>query len=84
MTPTSVVGGLGATITIQAKGFIASHALTVTLNGTPATITSGANTGTNGASSVVFNAPLGLGSYTVIVTDGSNPATSPAPLVIIL
>jgi hypothetical protein len=84
MTPTSVLGGLGANVTILAQGFIASHTLTVTLNGTAATIVSGGTTGTNGASSVVFKAPLGLGTYTVVVSDGSNPATSPTQLLIIL
>jgi hypothetical protein len=72
---TGVVGTTG--VTILAQGFVANHALTVRVNGTPATIASGGTSGSNGASTVTFTIPaVPSGPETVLVTDGSNPATS--------
>ncbi|MGA8208050.1 MAG: IPT/TIG domain-containing protein [Candidatus Dormiibacterota bacterium] len=76
LTPTT--GAVGTTgVTILAQGFIANHALTVKVNGTAATITGGGTSGSNGASTVTFTIPAAPnGPDAVVVTDGSNPATS--------
>jgi hypothetical protein len=76
LTPTSgTVGTAGVAIT--ANGFLASTALTVKVGGNTASITSGGTTGTNGSSSVVFTIPAtSNGSQPVIVSDGTNTATS--------
>jgi hypothetical protein len=76
LSPTS--GPVGTTgVTILAQGFIASHALTVTVGGTSASITTGGTTGTNGATTVTFTIPAAPpGSQAVVVSDGTNSATS--------
>ena len=76
LSPTS--GTVGTTgVTILAQGFIASHALTVTVGGTSATITSGGTTNSNGTSTVAFTIPaVPAGPETVVVSDGTNSATS--------
>ena len=57
-------------------GFLASHALTVTVGGQSAAITSGATTGATGSSSVTFTVPgLAVGSYQVVVSDGTDSVT---------
>jgi hypothetical protein len=76
LTPTT--GTVGTTgVTILAQGFLANHALTVKVNGTAATITSGGTSGANGSSTVTFTIPAAPnGADSVVVSDGSNPATS--------
>jgi hypothetical protein len=76
LSPTS--GPVGTTgVTILAQGFIASHALTVTVGGTSASITTGGTTGTNGATTVTFTIPAAPhGAQAVVVSDGTNSATS--------
>jgi IPT/TIG domain-containing protein len=76
LTPTS--GPVGRTgVTINASGFITSHALTVTVGGTSAPITSGGTSDVNGNSTVTFTIPsLSVGSKAVVVSDGTNSATS--------
>ena len=68
---------MGTSVTVSAQGFLASHALTVTVGGTSATITSGGTTGVTGSSTVTFTVPaLPAGPYSVTVSDGTNSATS--------
>ena len=76
LAPTS--GPVGTTgVTINANGFIASHALTVTVGGTAATVTAGGTTGTNGSTTVTFTIPAAPnGPQAVVVSDGTNSATS--------
>jgi len=76
LSPTS--GSAGQTgVTINASGFAASQALTVTVGGTAAAITSGGVTGANGTSTVTFTIPsLAAGTYHVVVSDGTLSAQS--------
>ena len=81
LVPTS--GRVGITATVDATGFAASHALTVTVGGAPATITSGGTTNANGASTVTFAIPrVPAGAQTVVVSDGTNSATSPTSFTV--
>src|SRR5439155_416087 len=75
LSPTS--GTVGSSASISASGFKASQALTVTVGGNSATITSGGTSDGNGSSTVTFTIPAAPnGARAVIVSDGSNPATS--------
>jgi hypothetical protein len=76
LSPTS--GTVGATgVTITAQGFKASHALTVTVGGSTATITGGGTSDTTGSSNVTFTIPaLPNGARAVVVSDGTNTASS--------
>jgi len=76
LTPTS--GAVGTTgVTINAAGFIASHALTVTVGGAAATITNGGTTNSSGSSTVTFTIPsVATGAQHVVVSDNTNSAQS--------
>jgi hypothetical protein len=76
LTPTS--GSVGSSATISATGFTASHALTVTVGGVAATITSGGTTNASGTAKVSFTIPsVASGTQAVVVSDGASSATSP-------
>ena len=76
LTPTS--GPVGTAATISATGFTASHALTLTVGGVAAQITSGGTTNSSGAATVNFTIPaLAAGTRAVVVSDGTNSASSP-------
>lgn len=82
LSPTSgPVGTTGATI--QASGFQGSTSLSVTVGGHSAPITSGGTTGSGGSSLVTFTIPdAPNGPQPVVVSDGTNSATSPATFTI--
>jgi Tfp pilus assembly protein PilV len=77
-------GPSGTSVTVSASGFEANTALSVTVNGTTATVTSGSPTGANGnatgaGSTLTFTIPTGLTTgttYPVKVSDGINSASS--------
>ena len=76
LSPTS--GPVGTAAVINASGFIATHALSVTVGGTPAPITSGGTTDASGNATVHFTIPsVATGTQAVVVSDGTNSATSP-------
>jgi hypothetical protein len=75
LSPTS--GPVGTAATISATGFSASHALTVTVGGVAAQITSGSTTNPRGNASIRFVIPnVATGSKAVVVSDGANTVTS--------
>ncbi len=82
LSPTS--GPTGAAASITAAGFAASHALTVTVGGQSASISSGGTTNSAGNASVSFTVPAGLsaGAQTVVVSDGTSSATSPTDFTV--
>ena len=64
-------------MTIDAAGFLASHALTVTVGGTAAKTTAGARTDQDGSASITFTVPsLPAGPHAVTVSDGTNTVTA--------
>ena len=71
-------GAVGTTgVTIDADGFLADHALTVTVGGADALIVSGGTTDANGSSELTFTIPdVPGGVQSVVVSDGTNSATS--------
>ena len=76
LSPTS--GPVGTAAVINASGFIATHALTVTVGGVTAPITSGGTTDASGNATVHFTIPsVATGTQAVVVSDGTNSATSP-------
>ena len=75
--PSPTSGHTGDSVTISGSGFVASHALTVTVGGTSATITSGGTSDASGHASITFTVPtIPAGSKAVVVSDGTNTATS--------
>jgi LmbE family N-acetylglucosaminyl deacetylase len=75
--PTS--GAVGSSASINVTGFAASTALTVRVGGVSATIGSGGTTDGSGNATVSFTIPsLPVGAQQVVVSDGTNSATSPA------
>lgn len=76
LSPTT--GAAGTTgVALSASGYIASHALSLTVGGTSATITSGGTTDINGSANVVFTIPaIGTGTSAVALSDGTNSFTS--------
>ena len=83
LSPTS--GAVGTTgVSITASGFIASHALTVTVGGVSAAVTSGGTSGSNGSSTVQFTVPaVPNGAQAVVVSDGTNSATSATAFTVV-
>src|SRR5207302_1825550 len=56
--PNPTSGPVGTTgVTISGTGFVASHALTVTVTGTPATVTSRGTTAANGTATATITIP---------------------------
>ncbi|HVB06317.1 MAG TPA: hypothetical protein VNF07_08765, partial [Acidimicrobiales bacterium] len=73
LSPTS--GAIGTSATVTAQGFIASHALTVTVNGVSATVTGGSPTDATGSATLTFTVPTTTsGAQAVVVSDGTNTA----------
>jgi hypothetical protein len=73
--------GTGTQISVQ--GFLPSKSLTVTVGGTAATIDSGGTTDTNGSATVIFAVPsVPKGAQSVVVSDGTNSATSDSDFVV--
>lgn len=75
-------GAVGSSATIVAQGFKATSALTVTVGGVSATVTGGSPTNGSGSatgtgSTLTFTIPaLANGAHQVVVSDGTNTATS--------
>jgi hypothetical protein len=82
LSPTSATAG--ATASIAAHDFAPDSALTVTVGGATATITSGATTDAVGSSAVSFTIPaLANGNHTVVVHDASfDSATATTSLTV--
>ena len=76
--PNPAKGGAGNSVQVPASHFAVNSALTVSMGGTPATVTSGATTNATGSSTVTFTVPFGLaaGNYPVKVTDASGGTAS--------
>lgn len=75
LSPTS--GPVGTAASVVSQGFLPSHALTVTVGGTSASITTGGTTNASGSSTVSFTIPtVANGARTVVVSDGTTSATS--------
>jgi LmbE family N-acetylglucosaminyl deacetylase len=67
----------GTSVSISASGFLPTHALTVTVGGLPATVTSGGTTDAAGASTVIFTMPaISGGPEPVVVSDGTSTLMS--------
>lgn len=78
--PTPAKGPAGTSVQVTASHFSANSAITISMGGSPATITSGGTTGATGSATATFNVPFGLtaGNYPVKVTDASGlTASSP-------
>jgi hypothetical protein len=72
-------GTVGSTASIIAQHFAPGSALTVTIGGSPATITSGATTDSAGASTIDFTIPaLAGGPQDVVVHDASTDSAASA------
>ncbi len=81
LSPTT--GTVGSSASISAQGFMPGGSLTVTVGGKSAVVTSGGTVGSNGSSTVSFTIPaLAHGSQSVLVSDGTNSATSPTPFTV--
>jgi hypothetical protein len=75
LSPTS--GPVGTSAQISATGFAASHALTVTVGGVAAQITSGGTSDPSGASTIRFAIPsVAAGPEAVVVSDGTHSVQS--------
>ena len=73
-------GPAGTTVTIDASGFLGSHALTVAVGGTTAKAAAGATTAANGSTTITFEVPsLRSGAHAVTVSDGTNTITAATP-----
>jgi hypothetical protein len=81
LSPTS--GQVGSSASVTASGFLAAHALTVTVGGSAATISAGGTTGSGGGSTVTFTIPnVAAGAQPVVVSDGTNSAASPTQFTV--
>jgi type II secretory pathway pseudopilin PulG len=76
-TVSPTAGVVGSTVTVSATGFLASAPLNITLDGVPATITSGGTTGTDGSATATFTVPsVPSGPQTLVASDGTYTATA--------
>jgi hypothetical protein len=76
--PTPNKGATGTSVKIIESHFAANSALTISMNGTPASITSGGTTTATGAATTTFTVPAGLtaGNYPINVTDAAGNTAS--------
>ncbi|HEX5268295.1 MAG TPA: cell wall-binding repeat-containing protein [Acidimicrobiales bacterium] len=76
--PTPNKGAAGTSVKITESHFAANSALTISMNGTPASITSGGTTSATGAATTTLNVPSGLaaGNYPIKVTDAAGNTAS--------
>ena len=88
LTLSAVGAAAGANVAVSTSsdsGFIASHPVTITVNGVSATIVSGGTTDANGGLSgavVTVPASLAAGAYSIAVSDGTTTATSAPTFVV--
>jgi hypothetical protein len=65
-------GAPGTAVTLTGANFLASHALTITFDGTPVTAVSGGTTSAAGAVAATINVPYQpAGAHTITVSDGT-------------